>query len=233
MKKLINLLTLIFLFSSACGLEVENTEQETHAWGQYHWASWNTDISISDDFNSPIWRPYFDKTLQDWNNLSTPLNLTEYFGDNPEISVVVRPGNGWLGLAEIQLGGLGHIVAGRVSLSPKLLSTEDGYNSNAAQHVFCQEVGHILGLHHTTEISCMDDCSWAFGEGWLQCINDHARAVPNSHDEEQLNMAYDHIDARAPMVDETREAFDCSGNLAHPSCITKGWTTVHEFKVVQ
>ena len=56
--------------------------------------------------------------------------------------------NGWLGLAQIWLDGNGHIVQGVAKMNDSYSSVwTDPAEKN---HVFCQEVGHVLGLDHTS-----------------------------------------------------------------------------------
>lgn len=94
--------------------------------------------------------------------------------------------NGWLGLASINLDSKGHIVTDTSKVN-------DAYSSSFASqdercHVMCQELGHTIGLRHTSEEgsfqnTCMD---------YSQSPNSTA---PNQHDYEQLVAQYSHTDS--------------------------------------
>lgn len=82
----------------------------------------------------------------------------------------------------------------------------------AADHVLCQELGHVLGLdHNRLELDT--------------CMNDQAplgsATAPNLHDVQQLNLIYNHADAGGGGGRGRAGAGAPSGNGR--------WLTVHVF----
>jgi hypothetical protein len=98
--------------------------------------------------------------------------------------------NGWLGIAQIWATG-GHITQGVVKLNDTYYKTAR-YNTPAWRElVTCQEVGHTLGLDHQDENfsnanlnTCMDYTN-----------NPESNRHPNSHDYDQLEAIYAHLDS--------------------------------------
>lgn len=98
--------------------------------------------------------------------------------------------NGWLGIAQIWVTG-SHITQGVTKMNDTYFNTAK-YNTPAWKNlVLCQEVGHTLGLDHQDEVfdnpnldTCMDYTS-------NPLTNQH----PNTHDYEQLETIYFHLDS--------------------------------------
>jgi len=95
--------------------------------------------------------------------------------------------NGWLGLASINITGGVHITQGSSKMNDSYFNG-GGYNDTNRRHVMCQELGHTLGLGHTSEDgsdqnTCMD------------YSNDLGNPSPNSHDYQQLSTIYQHLDS--------------------------------------
>lgn len=233
MRVLVSVIATLLLFG-ACSLDlpIGQTEQGIHSWNGYHWPSSNLSLSVYDNMKDSAWAPSFEQTLADWNALAMPLSLAKASNKSADIAATARRSNQWLGMAQIYLDSDGHILSGKLTVNPILLSSSD-YSPEAAQHVFCQEMGHILGLEHTVADSCMDDCAWAATRPeWLACLNSSLSTGPDSHDEGQLNTIYDHKDAGEPEEpDAGGNGPNCGKSPKNPHCPAGGWMTVHSFPI--
>jgi hypothetical protein len=178
-----------------------STQQESHAWGGYHWGRTNNPFTlrIGDNVTSQ-WDAILDTTITDWSK-STITDLVKVTGQakgrcrgtlgRVEVCSNTYGKNGWLGLASIWISGGTHITQGTVKLNDTYMNTPR-YDTTAWRNlVSCQEVGHMLGLDHQDENfenpslgSCMDYTS-----------DPSANQHPNQHDYEQLQTIYAHLDA--------------------------------------
>ncbi|MBA3634590.1 MAG: hypothetical protein H0W58_17550 [Acidobacteria bacterium] len=172
----------------------------SHSWGNYHWARTSNPFTLKVvDSNTPDWDSELDLAIADWSN-STVLNLTDVGGDDLQrtrkrcvmVSGQIRSCNasygfnGWLGLASINITGGVHITQGSSKMNDSYFSS--GYTETNRRHVMCQEIGHTLGLGHTSEDgsdqnTCMD------------YSNDLGNPSPNQHDYDQLATIYSHLDS--------------------------------------
>jgi hypothetical protein len=171
----------------------------TNSWNGYHWARTTSSFTLTAvDSMTADWQSQFDTTLAKWS-ISTVLDLAAVPGDE---SVRARKRcqaiagqlrvcnadygqNGWLGLASIYLDSAGHIVKGTAKMNDSYASY---WTFEEMNHVVCQEVGHVLGLDHTStdgssQGTCMDYSSSSDSQ-W-----------PNSHDYEELFSLYGHTDS--------------------------------------
>lgn len=225
MNNLFVVLTLIFMGCST-QFDIGKTEQEVHSWSSYHWDSNSLSITVENKMKGSGWKPFFDESIRVWDTLGTPLTLTAT-DSNGMVSTDARRSQQWLGLATVYLNADGHITAGKVTMNPIML-TDPRYTPTAVQHVFCQELGHVLGLGHIVADTCMDDCSWAStSEVWLSCLNDPASVGPNGHDAEQLNLIYNHDDV-LPDIPDAGSSDGC-GKSKRPGCRQGGWVEIHSF----
>ena len=106
-------LLLIFLLA-ACGSNpvdiapdayvYDCPEEDTHSWNGFHWATDNLTIEVVDKTGH---EDYLVKdVVDDWDGLGIPHSLIytrEASGDLPTIIVRAQPGDGWLGLARVEL----------------------------------------------------------------------------------------------------------------------------------
>ena len=125
----------------------------------------------------------------------------------------------------------GHITKGKVTLNTTFLSQ---YGAFAADHVLCQELGHIWGLGHQLVLnSCMNNMATAeTEEEWLRQLNAAGSDSPNAHDTEQLIAIYDAHSL-------TEAGGGGGGHGGGPNKCTGGpkkcsqgrWVTVHVFPV--
>ena len=210
---LINLLCLFVVmgFSSAAIAD--------HAWNDYHWASTVNPLHLKViDSVSNSWQTQLETALEKWN-ASPEIKMRVASIDDSDrarkrcnavtgqlrVCNAAYGNNGWLGLASIYLDSSAHITKGVSKMN-------DSYQSYWAilgmkNHVMCQEIGHVLGLGHTSvdgtsQKTCMDystdpDSQW-----------------PNDHDLAQLAIIYAHLDSY--------NTNDTTGNTTSSNCIQPG-----------
>lgn len=161
--------------------------------------------------------------VDDWVNLGTSIQPSYVASGSGDIKVVAKRGNpNWIGLAQIKIDSNGHIVEGKVTLNSAYANYDNG-NGPAAiwKHVLCQEVGHILGLQHSGEKTCMNDAFATLG----------MYTTPGGHDDVQLNIIYGHDDAVGGTSDPDDGAGgpDCNKNANAKKCRTGAgqWITLH------
>ena len=175
----------------------------SHSWGNYHWARTANPFTIKlGDNVETAWDSYLATSSADWTQ-SSVLDTTVVAGNsnartcrptNGRVEVCSRAYgfNGWLGVASIWVNG-NHITQGTVKVNDSYFNTAT-YNTPAwRRFVMCQEVGHTFGLdHQDTDFTnpnlgtCMDYTSNPSGP----LSNEH----PNTHDYEQLQTIYGHLD---------------------------------------
>lgn len=194
------LVVVIAVIASVAALTFPTGTSASHSWGNYHWARTANPFNVRVvDSNTPDWDSELDLALADWSQ-STVLNMIDGAADDtsrtrkrcPMVSGQVRSCNasygfnGWLGLASINISG-SHITQGSSKMNDSYFNG-GGYTETNRRHVMCQELGHTLGLGHTSEDgsdqnTCMD------------YSNDLGNPSPNSHDFQQLATIYQHLDS--------------------------------------
>ncbi|MBU2708096.1 hypothetical protein KCM76_19030 [Zooshikella marina] len=181
-----------------------------HNWNNYHWARMDNTVFRLEVINSTTaeWGSSYDQTLVKWS-VAIPLDTVKKEDSNRvrkrckmqagqiRVCNAAYGFNGWLGLATIGIDANGHIDRGTAKVN-------DSYATywtipGEMNHVMCQEVGHLLGLGHTSEDgtsqkTCMDystdpDSQW-----------------PNAHDYEELSKLYGHLDAYNSYLDSGDDA---------------------------
>lgn len=192
--------TCIVAIVSFAALTFPTGTRASHSWGNYHWARTSNPFNLKIvDSNTPDWDSELDLAMSDWSQ-STVLNMIDGASDDAQrtrkrcamVSGQVRSCNasygfnGWLGLASINISG-SHITQGSAKMNDSYFNG-GGYTETNRRHVMCQELGHTLGLTHTSEDgsdqnTCMD------------YSNDLGNPSPNSHDYQQLSTIYQHLDS--------------------------------------
>lgn len=190
------------------------TALASHAWATYHWRSDKLSPAVKDRTKSSLYD--VSAGVTEWSGLGTPIQ--PFTANKGEITVKEASNIFWLGLARIFIDEDGHITKGEVQLNTRLLA---GYGADAADHVLCQELGHVLGLDHQRV-------------ALNSCMNDQAElgsaTSPNTHDAEQLVLIYSHSDSFED--DNGGGGPPCSKNPDHPNCQPAGrWVTVDIFPV--
>ena len=171
----------------------------THSWGGYHWARQSNPFTLAMGDNvSTQWDSYLTTSIGQWSQPSV-LNLAAAAGGTTgkrcratsgrvEVCDAAYGRNGWLGMASISITGGTHITKGTVKLNDTYFAMAQYNNPNERAHVMCQEIGHTLGLGHTSEDgssqqTCMDYSS------------DPNSTAPNAHDYSMLEAIYSHLDS--------------------------------------
>lgn len=176
------------------------TASASHSWSNYHWARNTSSFTLQViDSNTSDWNDELNLALSQWSQSSKlDMSITSYDDTSTTrtncsmVTGKIRScnhhygSNGWLGLASINLDANGHINRGTSKMN-------DSYSSSFAsqdqrRHVMCQELGHLLGLNHTStngtsQNTCMDYSTSS------------TSTAPNSHDYNQLSSIYSHLDS--------------------------------------
>jgi len=177
-------------------LTVSLAANASHSWNNYHWARTTSSFNLQViDSNSTSWDDELSRALSQWSQSSKlNMNVTGYDSSSttrqqcPAVAGKVRScnyaygNNGWLGLASINLDSRGHITRGTSKMN-------DSYfmDQNQRRHVMCQELGHTIGLGHTSENgSTQNTC--------MDYSTSPTSTAPNSHDYSQLASIYGHTD---------------------------------------
>jgi hypothetical protein len=143
------------------------------------------------------WQDEFATALAEWSN-SSVLNLVQVA---EELNATIRKEcpmqtggmrvcnynygyTGWAGVAEYSYNSDGHIVASSAKLNDYY-----SYSATARRHLMCHEIGHPLGLGHTStngtsQGTCMDYAN-----------HDERSKSPSAHDYDVLEDKYAHLDA--------------------------------------
>lgn len=182
-------------------LLVQAPIRANHSWGNYHWARTSNPFSLKlgDNVNA-VWDSHLRMASSDWSQ-SRVLDTSVVDGGTAprrcrptsgrvEVCNETYGNNGWLGIAQIWASG-SHITQGVVKLNDTYFNTP-AYNTDAwRQFVMCQEIGHTFGLDHQDENfsnanlgTCMDYTN-----------NPSSNQRPNTHDFNQLETIYSHLDS--------------------------------------
>jgi hypothetical protein len=193
-----------------------------HSWGGYHWARTSNPftLKVGDNVTSQ-WDGILNTTVSDWSQ-STVLDLSKVAGGTRpkpckptsgrvEVCNARYGSTNWLGIAQIWITGGTHITQGITKVNDTWFDSPP-YNTIPWRNlVMCQEVGHTLGLDHQDEDfdnqnlgTCMDYTN-------DPSTNQH----PNSHDYQQLQTIYSHLDSTTTIGLVSNAAPGNSGNSAN------------------
>ncbi len=192
-----------------------------HSWGTYHWGRTANPFTLKlGDNVSSAWDGYLSEAAADWS-ASNVLDLLIVAGNGGRncgatlgrVEVCNRKygNNGWLGIAQIWVSG-SHITKAVAKMNDTYF-TKATYNTPAWRRlVMCQEVAHTFGLDHQDEEfgnvnlgTCMDYTADPDGPP----SNEH----PNSHDFEQLEVIYEHLDSTNTLdMSQVTSAADVGGS---------------------
>jgi hypothetical protein len=185
--------------AAAVTLTAALTATASHSWNNYHWARTTSSFTLQViDSNTSDWDDELNLALSQWSKSSVIDMVVTSRDDRQRVRKrcaattgflrscnAAYGNNGWLGLASINLDSRGHITKATSKVN-------DSYSSYFAdpdqrKHVMCQELGHTIGLDHTSE----DGSS----QGTCMDYSDSPDSTaPNQHDYEQLAEQYAHLD---------------------------------------
>lgn len=188
-----------------CAVLFSSAAVANNSWGTYHWARTANPFTLQVvDSMTSSWDGELTTALSRWS-LSDVLDLTVTSSNDSKkirrtckmVSGKMRVCNdsygfnGWLGLATIGIDANGHIDVGSAQMNDSYASYWD--NPGEKNHVVCQEIGHVLGLDHTsTDGSSQDTCM-----DYSQSLTSQ---YPNDHDYAMLASIYQHVDSYSTLA---------------------------------
>ncbi|HZQ06827.1 MAG TPA: hypothetical protein VFD70_09620 [Anaerolineae bacterium] len=187
-------------------LAVSATASANHSWNGYHWARTANPFTLKlGDNVSGLWDGMLVTASNDWSQASV-LDTTIVAGGTRAKSCRPTSGRvevcsanynntGWLGLAQIWITGGTHITQGVVKNNDYYFGNSSYQYNNTAemQHVICQEIGHTLGLTHTSEDGSSQNTCMDYYHN--TSASDTQSTHPNSHDYQELSTIYSHLDS--------------------------------------
>lgn len=200
-----------------------------HSWGGYHWARTTPQftLKLGDNLTTADWKSHLSRASSDWNSpqkfgaSSTPLLTAIVAGQSNKRCAMVAGttqvcngtygNNGWLGLATVNLAsGTTHITQGSAKMNDTYFNTSTYNNTNEREHVMCQEVAHTFGLdHQDTSGASLNTCMDYFSNTGANA-GSTASTTPNTHDFDELNTIYAHLDSTTTIAAQTAPAASAS-----------------------
>lgn len=232
----------------------------SHSWGGYHWARTANPftLQLGDNLTSSDWKGHLSQTVTDWNSPlggyplivrttvvpGTSSKRCGMVSGTTQVCNGTYGNNGWLGLASINLqSGTTHITQGSAKMNDTYFNTATYNNTNEREHVMCQEVAHTFGLdHQSTDGSSLNTCMDYFSNTGADA-GSTASTKPNSHDFQELQTIYTHLDSTTtvaaspfgastlslPMFEEQNTIGDTPDTWGHVVDATlDGRTTIYE-----
>lgn len=185
---------------ATAALTISFAASASHSWNNYHWARNASSFTLQViDSNTPDWDDELNLALSQWSK-STKIDMQVTSGDDASrtrklcraVSGKVRScnasygNNGWLGLASINLDSQGHISQGTSKMNDSYASYFASQDER--RHVMCQELGHTIGLGHTSEDGSTQNTCMDYSQS-------STSTAPNQHDYDQLVAQYGHTDS--------------------------------------
>ncbi|MGH3134328.1 MAG: hypothetical protein ACRDNY_11420 [Gaiellaceae bacterium] len=186
----------------------------SHSWNGHHWERTSAERTLT--IAESVTSSYSPQAVRD--NWDDPVGAIAFsLASKGEIKAESKSfGNsGWIGLAQIWIQG-GHIVKGQVKLNEFYYPFyPDLDRPEVRQQVYCQELGHVLGLdHQDVADSCMNDENDLFTTAYPE---------PSGHDVNQLNDIYNHLDESGGGGGGGNGGGPpCEKNPSHPNCQLQG-----------
>ncbi len=185
---------------------------EFHAWDNYHWARTSNPFALKlGDNVTSAWDSYLRTASSDWSQ-STVLDTTTPPGNvrrkalrrkkcppttgQVEVCNAAYGRTGWSGLAQIWINGNDHITAGVAKINNTYFRSGDRAKRS---HAMCHEVGHTLGLGHTSENGQSDGTCMDYARDSTNSQH------PNAHDYEELEEIYAHTDSTSTVSTTTSQ----------------------------
>lgn len=189
----------VAVFGLVALVALTNPAGASHSWDDFHWgrAVNPATLEVVDSVVGE-WDSYLPASVADWSRSSVIELKTTAGADSVVERTACLPISGkirvcnakyadptWLGLATVWLNG-DHITQATAQVNDTWFDTDLYDDPNAKRHVLCQEIGHDFGLDHSyTEPTCMDDTNGLFDPAFIS---------PGSHDYQQLDAIYAHLD---------------------------------------
>ncbi len=179
-----------------------------------HWARNSSPFTLRVSANlTGRWKTHATRAARDWGKSGVVrMRVTNSNGGNRRVCQP-RNGqvelcnakfgeNGWLGLSRIWIDSSNHIVKASITMNDTYFNQAPYTEAKARQHTMCHELGHVLGLDHNGQKSCMNDSN-------RSVFRD---AKPSQQDFKQLQKLYKHKDKKSTIQNSAREgaSFDAA-----------------------
>jgi hypothetical protein len=195
----IRLVLLVLVAVLAVGPVVLTTQAGDVSLGGAHWARSTSRFTLRvGDSVTRRWSRVLDQSVRAWNQSDVVTLRVVRSGTDSRQNCKARNGrvevcsarygqNGWLGLSRIWVDGSNHIVRASVMINDTYFDQNYYDDPKARRHTVCHELGHVLGLDHGSNRSCMNDSN-------ASVFRD---VRPSKQDFNRLERLYRHRDSRA------------------------------------
>jgi hypothetical protein len=197
-----------------------------HSWGNYHiardtssftlkvvdsvTAEWQTELG--DSINQWSQSNYLDLVVDSSDDSSRTRRRCATVAGQMRVCNAAYGQTGWAGLASIGIDANGHIDEG----TAKMNDTYGPYPQAFKNQVMCQEIGHVLGLGHTSEDGSSQKTCMDYADDPTDS------QAPNAHDYQQLATIYGHLDSYNSYDDGTGGTTPCKGKKCNKAAPPMG-----------